>query len=76
MPIRTTIDVPEPLHERLRRRAEQSGTSIRALVIRAIEQVYSEGGKGSYVTGPLITGPGKLGPKFPKDENPHDLVFS
>jgi hypothetical protein len=28
------------------------------------------------VTGPLVTGPGKLGPAFPEDENPHDLVFS
>jgi hypothetical protein len=76
MAIRTTVDIPEPLHDRLRHRAERSGTSIRALVIRAIEQVYSETGKGSYVTGPLVTGPGKLGPSFPKDENPHDLVFS
>jgi predicted nucleic-acid-binding protein len=31
--------------------------------------------KGEYVTGPLVTGPGKLGPAFPRDENPHDLVF-
>jgi hypothetical protein len=76
MSVRTTLDIPEPLHDRLRHRAEQSGTSIRALVIRAIEQVYSKGGKGSYVTGPLITGPGSLGPDFPTDENPHDLVFS
>jgi hypothetical protein len=28
-----------------------------------------------YVTGPLVTGSGKLGPDFPDDENPHDLVF-
>jgi hypothetical protein len=27
-------------------------------------------------TAPLIKGKGKLGPGFPKDENPHDLVFS
>lgn len=76
MAIRTTVDIPEPLHDRLRLRAERSGASIRALIIRAIEQVYSERKKGDYVTGPLVTGPGKLGPSFPKDENPHDLVFS
>jgi hypothetical protein len=76
MAIRTTVDIPEPLHERLRHRAERSGTSIRALVIRALEQVYREGGKGSYVTGPPVAGPGRLGPDFPLDENPHDLVFS
>jgi len=76
MAIRTTVDIPEPLHERLRHRAERTGTSIRALVVRAIEQVYCEAGKGPYVTGPLVAGPGRLGPDFPTDENPHDLVFS
>ena len=76
MAVRTTVDIPEPLHDVLRHRAERSGTSIRALIIRAIEQVYSERRKGAYVTGPLIRGKGKLGPAFPKDENPHDLVFS
>jgi hypothetical protein len=76
MAIRTTVDIPEPLHDRLRRQAERSGTSIRGLIIRAIEQVYGAGEKGAYVTGPLVTGPGKLGPNFPKDENPHDLVLS
>ena len=76
MAVRTTVDIPEPLHDRLRVRAERSGSSIRALIIRAIEQVYSEGKKGDYVTGPLVSGPGKLGPAFPENENPHDLVFS
>jgi hypothetical protein len=76
MAIRTTIDIPEPLHERLRHRAERSGTSIRALVIRALEQVYGEAGKEAYVTGPLVAGPGKLGRNFPRDKNPHNLVFS
>jgi hypothetical protein len=73
--VRTTVDIPEPLHDRLRHTAERSGTSIRALIIRAIDQAYGSG-KGTPVTGPLITGPGKLGPEFPTDENPHDLVFS
>ena len=54
----------------------RSGASIRSLIARAIEQAYSEPKKGEYVTGPLVTGPGKLGPAFPEDENPHDLVFS
>jgi hypothetical protein len=76
MAVRTTVDIPEPLHNELRHRAEGSGTSIRALIIRAIQQAYSESRKGAQVTGPLITGRGKLGPKFPKEENPHDLVFS
>ena len=76
MRVRTTVEIPKPLHESLRRRAERSGASIPELIICAIEQVYTEGKKGDYVTGPLVEGRGKLGPAFPKDENPHDLVFS
>lgn len=76
MAIRTTVDIPEPLHAALRLRAQQSGTSIRALVIGAIEQTYSAPKKGERVTGPIITGKrGKLGPRFPVDENPHDLIL-
>ncbi len=70
------IDIPEPLRDKLRHRAEQSGTSIRSLIIHAIEQTYSESEKGAYLTGPLITSKGKLGPSFPVDENPHEFVFS
>lgn len=76
MAVRTTVDIPEPLHDALRQRAERSGASIRTLIIRAIEQTYSEGKKGTRVTGPLIRRKGKLGPAFPKDENPHDFVLS
>jgi hypothetical protein len=74
--IRITVEIPEPLHDRLSRIAARSGSSIRSLIVRALEQVYNEPKKGEYVTGPLVTGPGKLGPAFPGDENPHDLVFS
>jgi hypothetical protein len=76
MAVRTTVDIPDPLHDRLRQRAERSGASIRSLIVRALEQAYTEPKKGEYVTGPLVTGRGKLGPDFPEDENPHDLVFS
>jgi hypothetical protein len=76
MAIRTTVDIPEPVHQVLRNRAAQSGTSIRALILRALEDTYSKKRKGKYVTGPMIKGKGKLGPLFPTDENPHDLVFS
>lgn len=76
MAVRTTVDIPDPLHERLRNRAARSGTSIRSLIVFALEQVYSESRKGKYVTGPLVTGSGRLGPNFPGDENPHDFVFS
>jgi hypothetical protein len=76
MAIRTTVDIPEPLHDQLRDRAERSGTSIRWLIVRALEQVYTGDPKGDYVTGPLVVGTGPLGAAFPEDENPHDLVFS
>jgi hypothetical protein len=76
MAIRTTVDIPEHLHQSLRERAERSGTSIRALIVSAIEQTYAPARKGKYVTGPMVKGRGKLGPRFPVDENPHDLVFS
>ena len=76
MAIRTTVDIPEPLHDRLRRRAEDTGTSMRTLIVQAIEQTYPGPKKGRPVTGPLIRGTGKRGPLYPTDENPHDLVFS
>jgi len=56
------------LHARL-------GASIQSLIIRALDQVYSSPKKGAYVTGPLVTGPGKLGPAFPEDENPQISFF-
>lgn len=74
MAVRTTVDIPEPLHDQLRDRAERSGTSIRSLIVRALEETYAEPRKGRRVTGPLIRAKGKLGPRFPVDENPHDLV--
>ena len=76
MSVRTTVDIPEPLHDLLRRRAQQSGASIRSLIVQAIEQAYREPKKGKRVTGPMIKSRGKLGPAFPVDENPHELVLS
>ena len=76
MAVRTTVDIPEPLHDQLRQRAAHTGVSIRSLIVRALEETYSEPRKGKKVTGPLVRGKGKLGPRFPVDENPHDLIFS
>ncbi len=76
MAVRTTVDIPEPMHDRLRRQAQSSGSSIRSLIVQAIEQTYSGPRKGRPVTGPLVRKTGKLGPRFPVDENPHDLVLS
>jgi hypothetical protein len=76
MPVRTTVDIPESPDDRLRRRAESSGTSIRSLIVRAIEEACAEPKKGERVTGPMIVGKGKRGPLYPVDENPRDLIFS
>jgi hypothetical protein len=76
MAVRTTIDIPETLHSALRHRAKQTGVSMRSLIIDAIEQTYKQPKKGARVTGPMITGKGKRGPRFPVDENPHDLIFT
>jgi hypothetical protein len=76
MAVRTTVDIPERLHAALRQRATQSGTSMRALIIRALEDKYGKKRKGVYVTGPFVKRKGKLGPAFPTDESPHNLVFS
>jgi len=76
MPVRTTVDIPEALHDVLRQRAQRSGSSVRSLIIRALEQAYNQPKESNYVTAPPVQGSGKLGATFPKDENPHDLVFS
>jgi hypothetical protein len=76
MAVRTTVDIPEPLHDRLRRESESSGNSIRSLIVHALEQTYPGPKKGRRVTGPMIRGSGKRGPNYPTDENPHDFVFS
>jgi len=76
MAIRTTVDIPDALLERLRHKAERSGTSIRSLIIRALELAYADSVQGEYVTGPIVSNMGKLGEAFPENENPHELVFS
>jgi hypothetical protein len=77
MSIRTTIDIPEDLHQVLRRRAASEKTSIRCLVIHAIEGRYGEGmRKGIRLKGPPVQGKAKPGPLCPDRENPYDVLFS
>ena len=75
MAVRTSIDIPEPLYEAARERAEQQRTSIRAIVLRALEQHLRTPGHRRSVTGPLLDLKGDVGPLFPIDENPHDLIL-
>jgi hypothetical protein len=75
MAVRTTVDVPEPIYEELRSRSEQTGTSMRALIVRALELTYIPEKKGLRVTGPLVRGKGKLGP-LAGGANVNDFLFS
>ena len=78
MRVRVTIEIPQTLHEWLRQRAKSTGTTMRSLVVRAIEETYTETEsikKGERVTVHLIRTKGKLGPRFPVGGNPNDLVF-
>ena len=75
MAVRTTVDIPEPIHEQLRHRAASTGVSIRSLIVRALEDTYAEKSKGRRVTGPMVKLRGKKGPRFPVDETPHDLIL-
>ena len=76
MAVRTTVDIPEPLYEEIRQRAHESGTSMRSLIVRALEQSYGKPHKKRFVTGPPVVVNGPLGPRFPTDETPHDLIFT
>jgi len=85
MAIRTTIGIPEDLHAAIKRRADEEGVSVEALVVRALEREFGGSGleragtklvKKSFVTGPPIVVKGPLGPRFPTDETPWDLVFA
>ena len=75
MSVRTTVDIPDELHRILADQAQRTGTSIRSLVVRALEDAYTAPRKGEYVTAPLVTLGSDPGPDFPVDENPYDLVF-
>jgi hypothetical protein len=70
---RITVEIPDALHAAIKSRAWRTGESMRSLIVRALQESY---GNTGFVTGPMITGKGKRGPRFPTDETPHDLVFS
>jgi hypothetical protein len=75
MVVRTTVDIPGELHKELRKRSLQTGSSIRSLIVGAIEERYVLGPKGRPVTGPLVRGKGRLGPLARKDVNLNTLMI-
>lgn len=42
--MKTTIDIPEPLYRKAKIRALEQGTSLKALVLRALEQALTSAG--------------------------------
>ncbi|MBI3401227.1 MAG: hypothetical protein HY048_07375 [Acidobacteria bacterium] len=37
--MRTTVDIPNPVYRRLKTRAASEGSSVRALILRGVEQI-------------------------------------
>jgi len=75
MAVRTTVDIPEDLHSVLKDRALRTGSSIRALVVDALEESYRPKKKGRLITGPFLKLKGKPGPLMALDRNPHELIL-
>jgi len=75
MSVRTTIDIPDELYESLRRRAASERTSIRSLVIGAVEQRFSNRRQRTPVLSPPVPCSGKPCPVCPGKENPYDFIF-
>jgi hypothetical protein len=40
--VRTTVDIPAPLHRKLKQRAAENGSSVRQLVVSGVEAVLRE----------------------------------
>jgi hypothetical protein len=40
--VRVTLDIPDPIHKELKRRAAAEGTTMRALILRAADEVLQE----------------------------------
>ena len=76
MSVRTTVDIPDDLYETLRQRAASENTSIRSLVIAALETRYRKRRTGIRLRKPPLQGRGKPGPLCPDRENPYDLIFT
>ena len=74
MAVRTTLEIPEALHERLRQQAEASGASVEEFILRRLEEDCGNSAGKELLTGPFLP-PGERGPLYPTDENPHDLIL-
>jgi hypothetical protein len=69
--VRTSVDLPEPLHRKLRAAAARRGCSARKLVLESIERVVSESAPA-----PVTRGRARLSldpPIVPSTGKPFDL---
>lgn len=75
MSVRTTVDIPEDLYAELKKQSAEQETSIRSLVVSALESKYRVR-RTSRVKLPLVPDKGKPGPVKTGRENPYDLIFT
>jgi hypothetical protein len=75
MNIRTTVEIPVPLHSSLRKEAQRKRVSMRSLIVDAIAEKYGVPNDRVLLTGPVLKGTGRPGPRFPVDETPYDLLL-
>jgi hypothetical protein len=76
MSVRTTVDLPDDVYRDLRLRAAAQQTSIRSLIVEAIESRYRPRKHRKPMTGPPLPGKSKPGPACPDKENPYDFMFA
>ncbi len=75
MSVRVTVDLPDDLYATLKQRAAAERTSIRTVIMDAIESSLSPK-LSRRVTGQLVGKKGKLTPGSPDRENPYDVLFA
>lgn len=74
--VRTTIEIPGDLYEALRHCAATEQTSIRSLVIDAIEAKFKRKEKRQPMLSPPVPATGKPGPLSPDTANPYGISFA
>lgn len=73
-----TVDIPEAVYEALGEQAARASVPVDSLIVEAVERCYPPRrakGEDTQVIGPMVRGKGKLAPRFPVDETPHDLII-
>jgi len=73
--VRTSLDIPVPLHRQLHETASRRGCSVRALIIHSIErELAEEPGLKKRIKLPLVSDDGD--PINPTNEEIYNVLFS